>query len=192
MILDTGCPVCNFDHSLEPKLGERLRSANVRMLDAGTNSTGGVYAAPRLYLGSTPLAARICAFTWDLKPLSDRLGRPILGILGMDVLRHYCIQLDFEADKLRFLDSRLIDPAKLGKAFPLIFSSENQSRPDSVCPFIRHGTLIEEPAGRTEIDTGCKRHSYRASRSCAARLSTSKVASMLNLLAQMSRRVLSA
>jgi hypothetical protein len=105
LMLDTGSPLCTFDHSVEPKLGKLLHSENLWVLYTGTNSVSGQYAAPRLYLGNTPLATGLVAVTWDFKPMSDRVGRPILGILGMDVLRHYCLQLDFAAGKLRFLDS---------------------------------------------------------------------------------------
>jgi len=49
--------------------------------------------------------------------------RPIQGILGMDCLRHYCLQLDFAANKMRFLDPARPGTKDLGKAFPLTFSS---------------------------------------------------------------------
>jgi hypothetical protein len=45
-----------------------------------------------------------------------------MGILGMDCLRHYCLQLDFQAEKLRFLDPDHVDPAGLGQRFPLVLS----------------------------------------------------------------------
>jgi hypothetical protein len=37
----------------------------------------------------------------------------------MDCLRHYCIQFDFVAGKMRFLDPEHLDRSELGKAFPL-------------------------------------------------------------------------
>jgi hypothetical protein len=37
----------------------------------------------------------------------------------MDCLRHYCIQLDFQAGKIRILDPEHLDPSDLGKPFPL-------------------------------------------------------------------------
>ena len=33
----------------------------------------------------------------DLKNLSSHTGHVIMGILGMDCLRHYCLQLDFSS-----------------------------------------------------------------------------------------------
>jgi hypothetical protein len=38
----------------------------------------------------------------------------------MDVLEHYCIQLDFAARKLRFLDGDHADRHNWGKAFPIV------------------------------------------------------------------------
>jgi hypothetical protein len=46
-------------------------------------------------------------------------GRSIVGVLGMDCLRHYCIQLDFTSRNIRFLDPDHLDSQSLGNAFPL-------------------------------------------------------------------------
>src|SRR6267142_2319586 len=62
--------------------------------------------------------------TSDLKELPFLSGHPAKGILGMDLLRHYCVQLDFEAGMIRFLNSNELDVATLGKAFPLTFLSK--------------------------------------------------------------------
>ena len=37
----------------------------------------------------------------------------------MDVLKNYCIQLDFAANKIRFLDDKRADKEQWGKPFPL-------------------------------------------------------------------------
>ena len=99
-IVDTGTPVVLFDKSLEPKLGKRLGS--VTLSNFGNEQKGGCYAAPKLYLGSTPLATGSRIYTWDCKRFPSDKGHPIMGILGMDCLRHYCIQLDFEAKDALF------------------------------------------------------------------------------------------
>jgi Aspartyl protease len=154
-IVDTGSPITCLDLSLEPKLGRRLGKENLWSLDTGTNTVTGVYAAPKLFLGNTPLWKGGRVAIYDCKALSAHIGRPVMGILGMDVLQHYCIQLDFEAGKLRFLNTTQWDKGKPGKAFPLILSSSNQKYHETVCPFISQGGLIEASARRAEIDTGC-------------------------------------
>jgi hypothetical protein len=117
--VDTGSPATLFDKSLEPKLGTRIGTG--AFSNFGTKHEMDIYAAPKLYLGSTQLMTgrNICAA--DFKSLSSKAGRPIMGILGRDCLDHYCIQLDFEAGKMRFLNADHINTAELGKAFPLKF-----------------------------------------------------------------------
>ncbi len=85
-----------------------------------------------------------------------------MGLLGMDCLRHYCVQLDFQAGKMRFLAPGHVNPAELGKAFPLRFSNKGQNFPpmfasasqnDSV-PFIQHAGLLGGTSTNSLIDTG--------------------------------------
>ncbi len=152
-LVDTGALITLFDKSLEPKLGQRLGSfKNESVL--GKQETG-IYAAPKLYLGNTPLMMTgTNIFTCDLKQISSASGHPVMGILGVDVLEHYCIQLDFKAGKMRFLDPNHLNVAELGRAFPLIFSNEGQSHRDRVNPFIHHSSLIGGNDTLLLIDTG--------------------------------------
>jgi hypothetical protein len=152
-IVDTGSPVTFIDKSFEPKLAERPGTA--MLWNFGSREEAGVYAAPQLYMGSTPLMMTGAdIFTHDFKELSSKAGRPIMGLLGMNVLMHYCIQLDFEAGKMRFLDPDQTDAAKLGKAFPLTFSNEGQSTREFLRPYIHTGGLIGGEAANVMIDTG--------------------------------------
>jgi hypothetical protein len=55
--------------------------------------------------------------------LSQRMrNRSLQGILGMDCLRHYCLQLDFVNQELRFLDPDHPGSENLGRGFPLTIS----------------------------------------------------------------------
>jgi len=144
--VDTGTSVTLFDKSLEPKLGKRLGTGTFR--NFSTKSKIGIYAAPKLYLGSTRLTTSRHVYSGDLKQLSRKAGRPVMGILGMDCLRHYCIQLDFEAGEMRFLDPDHIDAAGLGTALPLTFSFP-------MClPFIHHSSLTGGKGISLLVDTG--------------------------------------
>ena len=103
--VDTGSPCTFLDKSLEPGLGRRLDT--VPMYSWGSRQRCGLYPAPKLYLGGTPLKMngdRI--LTCDLSSVALPGNPRILGILGMNVLENYCIQLDFEARKLRLSESR--------------------------------------------------------------------------------------
>jgi Aspartyl protease len=151
--IDTGSPTTVFDKSLEPKLGQRLGEA--AFTNFGNKLTGGFYKTPKLYLGGTLLmTTSIGIITLDGKPAAIKFGRPIMGILGMDVLEHYCIQLDFAAGKIRFLDSRQLNRAKLGKAFPIFFSTEGQSTKGFITPYIHYRGLIGDGDPNVLIDTG--------------------------------------
>jgi hypothetical protein len=115
--VDTGSPGTCLDKSLEPQLGKRL-SSTIGLYGYYGLSWEHVYRAPALYLGATRLLTsdRVC--TDDLRTKSC-LGRPIMGILGMDCLKHYCLQLDFDASTVHFLDPDELNTNGLGRVFPL-------------------------------------------------------------------------
>jgi hypothetical protein len=68
-----------------------------------------------------------------------------MGFLGMDCMRHYCVQFDFEAGEVRFLEPDALKPSELGKAFPLTFTREG-------CPLLPKGSLLGQEVAL--IDTG--------------------------------------
>jgi hypothetical protein len=142
-VVDTGTAGTLLDNSLEPQLGRRLGTAKANLW--GNISDAGMYAAPKLYLGSTPLMTGSNIYTLDFKELTSQTIRPVMGILGMDCLKHYCIQMDFEAGKMRFLAHDHMDAAILGKAFPLTFSGNR--------PFVHYGNLIGGE-GASLVDSG--------------------------------------
>lgn len=146
-ILDTGCFVTILDQSLEPKLGKRCGTESVSAL--GVIHEVGIYKATRLYLGGALLqhtGTNVC--TCDCKWLSTFCGRPVMGILGWDVLQHYCIQMDFASHRLRFLDPDT--PAKgLGQPFVLTGPSDEEI-------YISNNLAgIKGSGPLTGIDLGC-------------------------------------
>ncbi len=159
-VVDSGNPVTLFDKSLKPKLGRPLITMTIHQLDGKQESD--FYAAPKLYLGGTPLRTDSYIGSFDFKRLSSLCGHPVKGVLGMDCLRHYCVQLDFAAGKMRFLDPRHLDSAGLGKPFALTFSTENQNFPpmfydarqNQSLPYIHHPGLLGGPITNLLIDSG--------------------------------------
>ena len=146
VIVDTGCPATTFDKSLEPKLGKRLDTAT--SWNFGDKGEAGVYVAPRLYLGKTQLQMTgPYLITLDCKKISADTGRHILGIIGMDVLEHYCVQLDFAAGKMRFLDGQKADKRDWGQAFSL-------TNLDDGCVAVGENLVGAKGTG-SMIDTGC-------------------------------------
>ncbi len=160
-VVDTGPPVTLLDKSLEPKLGKRLETMTFSS-PAGDKQESGAYLAPKLYLGSDLLTTDSYIATYPCKRLSARSHQRIMGVLGMDCLRHYCVQLDFQAGKMRFLAPDQENTAEPGKAFPLTFSNKGQNFPpmlsssgqnDSL-PFIQLAGLLGGTATNSFIDTG--------------------------------------
>ncbi|MDE3067515.1 MAG: aspartyl protease family protein, partial [Verrucomicrobiota bacterium] len=119
MVVDTGSPATCFDTNLATVLGKRLDTGT--FWNFGRKHKIGVYAAPRLYWDGTPLkmtGTNVLAGNF-ISQLSPDAERPVMGILGMDVLGHYCLQLDFKRGKMRFLDDQRAVGKDWGKPFPL-------------------------------------------------------------------------
>jgi hypothetical protein len=116
-LVDTGTSITTFDPSLRGLLGRRLRTERVWSLSALGVEKAGVYAASELYLGNVPLATGPTVLAGQAIWTANE---PYKVILGMDCLRHYCIQIDFEEHKMRFLDSNTLNREVLGLALPLI------------------------------------------------------------------------
>lgn len=120
-VADTGAAATMFDKSLESELGRSIDTGTV--WHYGVTNKVGVYPAPTLYAGNTPLktagAAVACFDFTNLLNFAVPSGPAFKGVLGMDVLGHYCIQLDFDRGKVRFLDARA-DKSDWGTPFPLL------------------------------------------------------------------------
>ena len=151
-IVDTGSPVTFIDKTLKSKLGKCLDRGTLWMW--GVKQPTAVYAAPKIYLGNVPLLTDTHVLTYDFKKLSAAVGHPVKGILGTDCLKHYCVQMDFAAGKLRFLDPARVDAAGLGRAYPLFFSSVGQEDTNLFRTFIRHGSLVGGAGTNLLVDTG--------------------------------------
>lgn len=144
-VVDTGCPITVFDKALEPKLGKRLDTGT--FWNFGVEQESGRFAAPKLLWGNTLLMTGTNVVTIDRKQLSSNVDHPFMGILGMDVLEHYCIQLDFAAGKMRFLDDERANKKGWGKPFPLTDTVDG-------C-FAVGENLVGAKGSESLIDTGC-------------------------------------
>jgi hypothetical protein len=146
-VLDTGSSFSFLDKSLEPKLGKRTGTATIQSW--GTTKEVSVFAAPRLYLGGSPLITGDHVASDDCKEMTSDSSHPIMGMLGIDCLKHYCLQLDFQAGKMRFLEPEHVNALQLGKAFP-ITTVEGR-------PFVQHDGLVAGIGTNSLIDTGYTR-----------------------------------
>ena len=150
-ILDTGASDTCFDKSMEPMLGKRLGTDS--SWHFGDKGEAGIYASPKLYLGDRLLQMPGSnVFTVDVQSVLSEMvfsemGQVPVGVLGIDILEHYCIQLDFAANRIRFLDSDHADKRGWGKPFPL-------ANFDNECPTLSEN-LVGGKAPGSLIDTGC-------------------------------------
>jgi hypothetical protein len=141
LMVDTGSPWTILDNSLKPKLGKRIGSTTVGRLQPVRIERLDKYRAPKLYLGTFLLS------TSNDVVLADHFkDGSSMGILGLDVLRHYRIQLDFQTGSFCLLGTNDLKAAELGKAFPLTYSGGHAA--------IHHDGLFGSSTNII-IDTGC-------------------------------------
>ncbi len=149
-ILDTGSPVTLIDPSCAAIVGGPVGTNRVHSIFGADPALR--YRSPSIYLGDTQLRTGPWVIAWDLKRVSSALGRfngsshQIAGVLGMDCLRHYCIQLDFPHGIVRFLEPDQAMSKDLGAAYGL--GKDRQG-----CPTVEGD--FDSFSRFTVIDTGC-------------------------------------
>jgi hypothetical protein len=142
-LVDSGSPITIFDQSLRSKLGPSLGEETVRYAWSGPSSLQ-VHNAPHVFLNGTLLLLGPHVWSDDLRHVWS--GRFVQGILGLDCLRHYCVQLDFPNHVVRFLDPEHPGGAELGQSFPL-YTIVNSV-------FVQ-GDLLGTGPMLYQVDTGC-------------------------------------
>jgi hypothetical protein len=150
-VVDTGQPFTVLDKSLESKLGKCVFTNQVHYVWYPT-SEGHVYRRPRLYLGNTRLKTEYWVHTDDLSrmwPNHGGAGGRFSGVLGMDCLQNYCVQLDFADGKMRFLDPDHLKTENLGNAYSLTLSN----RAEAWRAYVDQ-TLLGPRGTNSWIDTG--------------------------------------
>jgi hypothetical protein len=137
--IDTASASTFLDQSLAAKLGKPVASAK---------HASPRFPAPKLFWGNAQLKMGNTVGVQDFTNESSSAGRRVMGVLGFDCLKHYCIQLDFKAGQVRFLDPNHLETASLGQAFPLNFSERWHQ------PLLENCNLVEGKGKPTLIDSG--------------------------------------
>lgn len=146
-VIDTGSSATLMDNVFIPQLGRSYGQSTLSRF--GAESQSAIYLRPKMYLGGAQLEfAGKYVGTFNFKRESASASRAIMGVLGMDCLEHYIVQLDFDAGTMRFLDRTEINPSTLGQSFVL---TPFQGR-----PLVHHGALIGDPPEDALVDTGTK------------------------------------
>jgi hypothetical protein len=151
-LLDTGARYSGFDSSLREMLGETV-GQRVLTTPAG-KSRAYAYSWPEASLGGQPLKSDqpvVCIALDDVRHATDE---GILGVIGMDVLRHCRLQIDFDRGVLAFLDSLPENRDELGEQ--VSFCSIDDGIP------VILGLLAEGLSRPFIIDTGAHGNSLTA------------------------------
>ncbi|HEY2253701.1 MAG TPA: retropepsin-like aspartic protease, partial [Planctomycetaceae bacterium] len=120
-MVDTGASYSIFDTTLLDQLGRPVRQQ--RMVTAGRPITVSEYRMPALRLGRVQPPPDTRAFCSNLLEPRQAFDGPLDGIIGMDFLLPHIVQLDFDADKIRFLNSL---PPEPGDSFSIGIGREQQ------------------------------------------------------------------
>jgi predicted aspartyl protease len=102
VLVDTGSDPSAIDLATAKELGLGLDSRSYAASGGGNDiQTVHLTRLPSVELGAV-VAKDVVAGAIDLKKLSDKLARPINGVLGYTFLKDRIIQIDYAASKLRF------------------------------------------------------------------------------------------
>ena len=122
-MLDTGANASVFDSSLRGELGELLTTKAAAT--AHGTAMFQFFRAPRLSVLGRPaldIGEVACA---DLSRCRAVTGNQTDGVVGMDLLRHRIVRIDFDAADVAFLESVPADsgtpvPITLSSSFPMV------------------------------------------------------------------------
>jgi len=142
-LVDSGSPITIFDRSQRSRLGPVLGVEAVHYAWSGLGTLQ-IHDAPRLFLNGTLLRTGPRVWSDELRRIWPARG--IDGILGLDCLAHYCVQLDFPHRVVRFLNPEHPGGPELGRAFALFSESE--------AVFVQ-GNLLDAGPALYQVDTGC-------------------------------------
>lgn len=119
-MLDTGTSHHVLDSSLRPLLGQSLGQTQLR-----SGEVVEAYAAIPMTLGNINVPTDWPVNTMNLEPVRRISGHPVYGILGMRLLKHHVLELDFHRETVRLFD-RLPYDLPGWQRLPIRFNGRHQ------------------------------------------------------------------
>lgn len=104
-ILDTGSTHTMWDASLKDRLGKRFLWPQKGTAAGGKSFAYEYFHAPEAFLGPLRVGRDGLIAVADLSGIGTGLQKKVDGILGMDFLGRYIVQIDFEQASVTFLKS---------------------------------------------------------------------------------------
>ena len=102
-LLDTGASRSAFDVSLIAELGPE-RGGQLLKTPAGLRRAA-TYDWPRTLLGGQVVRSDRTVVSIDLENIRRATNENVFGVIGMDVLRHCCLQINFDEGLVHFRDA---------------------------------------------------------------------------------------
>jgi hypothetical protein len=118
-LIDTGCSHTSLGFSIRPLLGESIGKRTSK--SPGGRVERELFAWPKVELGDLHIESEQSVSCEDFHELTLRAGIEIDGLIGMDVLRQYVLQIDFDEGLLRLSDALPGLPQELGTALRLSY-----------------------------------------------------------------------
>lgn len=149
-LVDTGAGKTAFDISLKDYLG--LKQSSTILHTSAGRMTSDLYACPDCYVGSFNLKRAGTVLCLDLKLIRYASGEEVYGILGMDFLREFAVEIDFDSGCLRLRKATPENWRETGQHCPLTWRGG--------CPAI----IATLPGDRHElfiVDTGANLSTVR-------------------------------
>jgi predicted aspartyl protease len=147
MMLDTGADPSALDAAHADEWG-LVRTGAEGTVDGGGTAEVKAYEvrAPRVDVG--PLSvSNLEATAMDLSPISSKIGRPVVGILGHSFLNGHVVQIDYPKGRLRFLPAPYQPPpVRPGRLAVMHFKYEDDVIVDDV--------RVNGQPVRANVDTG--------------------------------------
>ena len=115
-LLDTGSTVSVFDRALSS--GAPVASISVSA-PSGPLIKKGLHVAPEASVGGLDMRLGGPVLFNDFAPMRAVSDRDVWGLIGMQFLKNYVVQVDFDALRVRFLDPRTSPRPDWGFAVPM-------------------------------------------------------------------------
>ena len=116
-VVDTGSALTCFGQELTEHLGPPVGTETV--MTHGGKLEVELHRCPPATWAGLNLNCHAGVTTTDLAPVRQASGRPIDGVLGMDVLQHYVLRIDFDTGRMQVFPPIATTPKEWGERIPL-------------------------------------------------------------------------